>query len=86
MATVVWNKYTVPEHVFISWLAAYKRLLTMNRLQVWYPTIQDINCVLCGVAPETQSHLLFECGFSMDLLQHCGLWLQLTHIPHNFQR
>ncbi|XP_021769532.1 uncharacterized protein LOC110733779 [Chenopodium quinoa] len=52
----IWNKFNIPKHTFIAWLAAQDRL----RLRIKLYSIgvsESKQCLLCGIAPESLQHL-----------------------------
>lgn len=70
----VWNRFSVPKHRIICWLAIHDRLKTKARL---FPLDigTDILCGLCGLFPKTFSHLFFECKFSRDCCTTVLQWM-----------
>lgn len=67
----VWFSKATPKFAFITWLAFKDRLSTLDRVSRWSQGI-DTTCVLCKNAPETRSHIFFECAVSSHI------WEQLT--------
>ncbi|XP_074278158.1 uncharacterized protein LOC141601755 [Silene latifolia] len=63
----VWVKEALPKHSFIGWLVMHERLLTRDRLKKM-GIILDDTCILCDAAPESHSHLFFNCMFSQRFL------------------
>ncbi|XP_074292519.1 uncharacterized protein LOC141619402 [Silene latifolia] len=59
----VWNRYSLPKHCFMGWVAVQGRLLTKDRLMKMH-ICYDSECVLCGDDGEDHSHLFFRCAFS----------------------
>lgn len=57
---VVWNNISPPKHCFINWVASYGKLLTMDKISRFIPSVDPI-CCLCKEEPETHNHLWFEC-------------------------
>ncbi|XP_062074820.1 uncharacterized protein LOC133778814 [Humulus lupulus] len=70
----VWNRYNVPKHSFITWLAIQNRLQTKDRL-VSFHISQDSTCIFCGENAETVTHLFFECEFSARCFVEIKKWL-----------
>nr|AAC78274.1 putative reverse transcriptase [Arabidopsis thaliana] len=56
----VWFTNQVPKHAFISWVTAWNRLHTRDRLRSW-GLIVPAECVLCNLVDETRDHLFFAC-------------------------
>lgn len=88
----VWFKDRIPKHAFISWVVAWNRLHTRDRLSRWGLTVPT-NCILCNLQEESRDHLFFECEFSSEMwtfftlrtnltlpprFMDCLLWLQTT--------
>lgn len=67
----VWFSQATPKFAFLTWLAMRNRLATMDRVSCWNPGVDTI-CVLCKGAPESRSHLFFECPFASQI------WEQLV--------
>lgn len=81
----LWNKLNIPRHSFIMWVVVQRRLVTLDRLQEWIPSIIEVHCILCGSATETHNHLFYECEYSKKLLHMCANWLSLRRVPHKLQ-
>lgn len=63
-----------PRFQFILWLAAQRRLATVERLQkfgIQVPT----DFAFCAQAPETFNHLFFECRITLHLWTRLYSWL-----------
>ncbi|XP_074301309.1 uncharacterized protein LOC141632686 [Silene latifolia] len=63
----VWVKEALPKHSFIGWLVMHECLLTRDSLNKMGIILDDI-CILCDAAPESHSHLFFNCMFSQRCL------------------
>jgi len=59
----IWFKDRVPKHAFISWVVAWNRLHTRDRLKSWGFSI-PAGCVLCNSGDESREHLFFNCPYS----------------------
>uniref|UniRef100_A0A803QPF3 Reverse transcriptase zinc-binding domain-containing protein n=1 Tax=Cannabis sativa TaxID=3483 RepID=A0A803QPF3_CANSA len=70
----VCNRYNMPKHSFIMWLAVQKRLQTRSRL-LKFNVCQEGSCLLCDIELVTINHLFFECYFSNRCLQEIKTWL-----------
>ncbi|KAK1394853.1 hypothetical protein POM88_013909 [Heracleum sosnowskyi] len=62
-----------PKALFITWLAAWNKLLTRDKLLVWKMVTNNI-CSLCGAAPESVEHLFFVCAYAK------GIWSKVLDI------
>lgn len=62
----VWFKGRVPKHAFISWLVAWNRLTTRDRMRSWGINISP-SCLLCSGFDECMQHLFFECSYSAEV-------------------
>ncbi|XP_074267357.1 uncharacterized protein LOC141590687 [Silene latifolia] len=71
---LVWNRLSLPKDNFICWLFIQQRLQTKDRL-LRFGVINDGLCYLCGMAPETHSHLFFDCNFSARCAGKIRQWL-----------
>ncbi|XP_074292159.1 uncharacterized protein LOC141619017 [Silene latifolia] len=63
-----WNPLNVPKTTFILWEAQQNRLLTLDKL-IKMGMGQDSICFICGLEPETHSHLFYNCNFSKQCMQ-----------------
>ncbi|KAK4409452.1 hypothetical protein Sango_0018200 [Sesamum angolense] len=74
------NRYKIPRHVFILWLAIWEKLSTMDKIWI---SRGDNGCVLCdGQHVETHEHLFFNCQFSRRCLQIIQRQVRF-HWPHS---
>ncbi|XP_074313864.1 uncharacterized protein LOC141649062 [Silene latifolia] len=64
----IWDNWSLPKHRFLGWLIAHNSLHTNSRLMRFGMDV-DGQCVLCGLAEETQQHLFFACDYSRRVLQ-----------------
>ncbi|XP_021775982.1 uncharacterized protein LOC110739808 [Chenopodium quinoa] len=80
--TWIWNNFNSPKHAFISWLAMHNRLKTRDRLER-FDFCEDSNCLLCGNATETRSHLFFECPYSRRSIDMIAVWLGIKNSCYN---
>ncbi|XP_010687128.1 uncharacterized protein LOC104901274 [Beta vulgaris subsp. vulgaris] len=81
-ARYLWNRYSIPKHRLIMWLAIQNRLKTRQRLKQMKICMDD-QCLLCQQQPETITHLLFECKFSELCISQVLQWLGVTWRPRN---
>lgn len=61
---------------FICWLAVQDRLQTTQKL-ARYGISNSYSCLICVEAPETHSHLFFQCKFNSSCLQVVKNWLDI---------
>lgn len=55
----VWNRYIMPKHMFILWLAVQDRLKTRSRLMQLNLSDSDA-CLICQQNTENATHLFIE--------------------------
>ncbi|XP_021861254.2 uncharacterized protein [Spinacia oleracea] len=70
----VWNRFSMPKHRIICWLALQDRLKTKARLFPLGIGVDNL-CGLCGSHPEIGAHLFFECKYSIDCCTAIMHWL-----------
>ena len=72
---VIWKSNLIPKQAFILWLCARGKLLTKDRL-----LFLDIDqaCSLCRSAPETLTHLMFQCSVSSAVWNKIRGWLGIS--------
>ncbi|XP_058747081.1 uncharacterized protein LOC131620076 [Vicia villosa] len=85
--TVPWKNlirgnWARPRSIFVLWMACQKRLQTKDRL-ARFGTMTDGKCLFCGEI-ETCDHLLFACRFTKDLWKQVITWMQLYHMPQEW--
>ncbi|XP_074304743.1 uncharacterized protein LOC141639535 [Silene latifolia] len=72
---IVWNKWNYPKHAMISWITMNNGLKVKDKLYQIRCSPDNRYCI-SDVAPETQSHLFFECSYSKQILleieKSCG--------------
>ncbi|XP_048493032.1 uncharacterized protein LOC125493606 [Beta vulgaris subsp. vulgaris] len=73
----VWNRYNIPKHRFILWLAVQDRLKTRERLSRIGVSDSD-RCLLCQQHSENMDHLFFRCHFSAQCIRDVLSWLNIT--------
>lgn len=49
-----------PKAVFIAWMLAHQKVLTVDRLNAWGMELDPL-CAMCKQEPETQEHLFLQC-------------------------
>ncbi|XP_074277055.1 uncharacterized protein LOC141600708 [Silene latifolia] len=67
----------VPQHAFISTLAAHKALPTVDNI-CSRGMLMVNRCVLCGMAMENHQHLFFSCSYSTKVMQGLLIWQGYT--------
>ncbi|CAM0883761.1 unnamed protein product [Alopecurus aequalis] len=76
MKSTVWKVWAPPKCKFFAWLIIQNRIWTADRLQrCGWP-----NCDLCPLCKQTQesaAHLMFQCPFSIRILNMVKTWLGL---------
>ena len=72
---VVWEKWSMPRHNFILWLAVLGKLRTKDRLRFFQI---DTSFVIFGQMEETHSHLFFTCSWSACFWLQIKLWLRIN--------
>ncbi|XP_062108252.1 uncharacterized protein LOC133819101 [Humulus lupulus] len=82
--TMIWDRFSIPKHRFIIWLALLERLPTLDRIQR-FKTLHSINCVLCGNLAECHSHLFFSCSVSSKNLVEILQWSDLPYHGHDLK-
>lgn len=70
----IWKDYIPPKFSIALWLAIQGKLKTVDRLK--FLNICR-TCVLCNSAPESHSHLFFDCGASRAVWSKIKDWLRL---------
>ena len=74
---LVWNKISVPNHRFVCWLAAKKRLRTKDKL-LSLGVVKDDLCPLCDLHSKTTKHVSFECSFSVRCIAAVRCWVGIS--------
>ncbi|XP_062104281.1 uncharacterized protein LOC133815458 [Humulus lupulus] len=73
-AKFVWERFSVPKHRFVLWLAMLQRLRTRIFIQKYNSAI-DPSCLFCGDYDEDVHHLFFQCKYSRQCLLQVKEWL-----------
>ncbi|GJX41446.1 RNA-directed DNA polymerase, eukaryota, reverse transcriptase zinc-binding domain protein [Tanacetum coccineum] len=63
---VVWFPQNIPRHAFVLWLAVKGKLVTQDKLSLWYLD-KDWKCPLCKKIEDSHRHLFFDCDYSKDI-------------------
>lgn len=71
---VAWNRICIHKHRFITWLAVQSKLTITEKLWRIGVATSD-KCKICDAAPETHSHLFFECYYNTQCLTVIKRWL-----------
>ncbi|VFQ75989.1 unnamed protein product [Cuscuta campestris] len=72
---MVWNKWTIPKHCFITWLIWRGRLLTKDRLSRFINL--DTTCGLCNNGVESVDHLFCSCALARLILEDISQWIHV---------
>ncbi|KAL2927139.1 hypothetical protein RDABS01_028736 [Bienertia sinuspersici] len=76
-ASIIWNRYSLPKHNFIWWLAIKRRLLVKQRLYK-YGVCHDPWCLHCQNQEESHDHLLFCCPYAQEVWDRITGWLHIN--------
>ncbi|XP_074277814.1 uncharacterized protein LOC141601429 [Silene latifolia] len=68
---MVWNKWNIPKHSFISWVYHHKNMNTMEKLYR-LDISDDDTCCIYKISIETVDHLFFQCSYSREVLSRVG--------------
>ncbi|XP_023639036.1 uncharacterized protein LOC111830685 [Capsella rubella] len=77
---MVWFKDRIPKHAFISWVVAWNRLHTRDRLTSWGMLISPL-CPLCNTQNESRDHLFFRCDYSDSIWSFFTTRIRLSPPP-----
>lgn len=83
--SIALQQHIHPQHRFIFWLAAQRRLATVDRLNKFGIQV-PMQCIFCDSATETLYHLFFECYYTKQLWARLLQWLGIRRtigIWHN---
>ncbi|XP_074271311.1 uncharacterized protein LOC141595244 [Silene latifolia] len=73
---LVWNKWSIPKHSFISWVYQHKNMNTMEKLHN-LSISEEYTCRICRNETETIEHLFFDCPYNRKVVVIEGDWLGL---------
>ena len=76
---IICNSKASPRALFITWMALYGRLSTLDRLIAWGIQVSPI-CYLCKVENESIQHLFFECPYVSTIWR---TMLNMLHISRS---
>lgn len=62
----VWFGGGIPKHKIRTWLMVLNRCPTRDRMLQWGLQTEG-NCLLCNSAPESRSHMFFECAYTWEI-------------------
>jgi hypothetical protein len=73
----IWKAQAEPKCRFFAWTLLHKKILTANHLMKrnW---ANDPICKLCGIDPETPTHLCKDCTYSKQIWSYLKQWLNLS--------
>ncbi|GKD81912.1 RNA-directed DNA polymerase, eukaryota, reverse transcriptase zinc-binding domain protein, partial [Tanacetum coccineum] len=63
---VIWFSQNIPRQAFVLWMAIKKKLVTQDKLAIWYPG-KIWKCLLCMLTEDSRNHLFFECEYSKEV-------------------
>lgn len=73
----IWKAQVEPKCRFFAWTLLHKRILIANNLMKWnWPN--DPTCKLCGIDPETPTHLCKDCPYAKQVWDQLKSWLHLS--------
>ncbi|XP_021739498.1 uncharacterized protein LOC110705886 [Chenopodium quinoa] len=72
----VLNKFNIPKHSFILWLAMHDRHRTREKLWKYNACAED-SCLLCGAEIEDRQHMFFNCKYSQECVPRISHWLHI---------
>lgn len=73
----IWKAAAEPKCKFFAWTLLHEKILTASNLSKRnWPN--DPICKLCGIDPETPTHLCRDCPFSLQVWNHLKQWLNLS--------
>lgn len=72
----VWNKFNIPKHSLISWLATMGKLRTRDKLYHSGVNTQK-ECLFCSSEEDSCEHLFFRCAYSTQVCRGIKQWLQI---------
>ncbi|XP_062112580.1 uncharacterized protein LOC133823744 [Humulus lupulus] len=81
---MIWDRFSIPKHRFIIWLALLERLPTFDRIQR-FKSLQSVSCVLCGKFAECHAHLFFSCSVSAKILVETLQWSAISYHGHDLK-
>ncbi|GKD48970.1 RNA-directed DNA polymerase, eukaryota, reverse transcriptase zinc-binding domain protein, partial [Tanacetum coccineum] len=76
---VIWFSQNIPSYAFVSWMAMKNKLVTHDKLAVWYPG-SVWNCSLCKKISDSHEHLFFECELSKEVWNNVLTMIQLKDL------
>lgn len=75
----IWKAKAEPKCRFFAWTLLHKKILTANNLMK-HNWPNDPMCKLCGIDPETSTHLCKDCPFSKQVWSTLRGWFGLVVI------
>jgi hypothetical protein len=76
---LIWKAKAEPKCRFFAWTLLHKKILTANNLMKRHWPNDPI-CKLCGIEPETPTHLCKDCTFTKQVWSILKQWFGLTII------
>ncbi|XP_074283637.1 uncharacterized protein LOC141608173 [Silene latifolia] len=81
---IVWTKWSIPKHSFISWMYYQQGFNTKDKLFRLGISL-DSSCCICAQEEESPQHLFFKCQYSRRVLQRIQEWTGVTMSDANTQ-
>ncbi|GKB59295.1 RNA-directed DNA polymerase, eukaryota, reverse transcriptase zinc-binding domain protein [Tanacetum coccineum] len=72
---VIWFSQNVPRHAFVLWMTSKGKLVTQDKLAMWYPS-KYWKCPLCMQVKDSHKHLLCMC------VTINYVWRQVNHMAY----
>ncbi|XP_074293457.1 uncharacterized protein LOC141620503 [Silene latifolia] len=73
---LVWNKWTIPKHGFLTWLQHHNSLNTNKKLHR-LGVSDEVTCHICGSCVENNDHLFYKCIYSQKVLKQVSKWIHI---------
>ncbi|XP_074277358.1 uncharacterized protein LOC141600997 [Silene latifolia] len=68
---MVWNKWNIPKHNFISWVYHHRNMNTMEKLYR-LEINEEGTCCICKNSTEITDHMFFQCQYSREVITRVG--------------
>ncbi|XP_074289394.1 uncharacterized protein LOC141614547 [Silene latifolia] len=68
---MVWNKWSIPKHGFITWIYHHNNMNTKDKLCKLGISSED-TCYMCALRTETIEHVFFDCEYSKAVIDLVG--------------
>ncbi|XP_074318624.1 uncharacterized protein LOC141655443 [Silene latifolia] len=81
---IVWTKWSIPKHNFISWLYYQQGFNTKDKLHRLGISLES-SCCICAQEEESTHHLFFKCEYSRRVIQKIQEWTGVQMSADNTQ-